>query len=90
MKEESSSQSMSRQLFETYVALDNWHTFRLRLFIEGIFVGIFGGLCISLFRFLLGEAETLRIYAYNAFLIPAVAKETFMPLCLWAAALVVT
>ena len=35
MKEESSSQSMSRQLFETYVALDNWHTFRLRLFIEG-------------------------------------------------------
>lgn len=90
MKEESSSQSMSRQLFETYVALDNWHTFRLRLFIEGIFVGIFGGLCISLFRFLLGEAETLRIYAYNAFLIPAVAKENFIPLCLWAAALVVT
>lgn len=90
MKEESSSQSMSRQLFETYVALDNWHTFRLRLFIEGIFVGIFGGLCISLFRFLLGEAEALRIYAYNAFLIPAVAKEKFIPLCLWAAALVVT
>ena len=28
MKEESSSQSMSQQLFETYVALDNWHTFR--------------------------------------------------------------
>ena len=81
---------MSRQLFETYVALDNWHTFRLRLFIEGIFVGIFGGLCISLFRFLLGEAEALRIYAYNAFLIPAVAKENFIPLCLWAAALVVT
>lgn len=90
MKEESSSQSMSRQLFETYVALDNWHKFRLRLFIEGIFVGIFGGLCISLFRFLLGEAEALRIYAYNAFLIPAVAKENFIPLCLWAAALVVT
>lgn len=91
MKEESpSSQSMSRQLFETYVALDNWHTFRLRLFIEGIFVGIFGGLCISLFRFLLGEAEALRIYAYNAFLIPAVAKENFIPLCLWAGALAVT
>lgn len=90
MKEESSSQSTSRQLFETYVALDNWHTFRLRLFIEGIFVGIFGGLCISLFRFLLGEAEALRIYAYNAFLIPAVAKENFIPLCLWVAALVVT
>lgn len=61
MKEDPSSQSLSRQLFETYVALDNWHKFRLRLFIEGIFVGIFGGLCISLFRFLLGEAEALRI-----------------------------
>ena len=35
---------MNRQLFETYMALDNWHQFRLRLFIEGIFVGIVGGL----------------------------------------------
>ena len=90
MKEESSSQSLNRQLFETYVALDNWHKFRLRLFIEGIFVGIFGGLCISLFRFLLGEAETFRIFIYNAFLLPATAKENFLPLALWAAALVVT
>ena len=90
MKEDPSSQSLSRQLFETYVALDNWHKFRLRLFIEGIFVGIFGGLCISLFRFLLGEAETLRIFVYNAFLIPATAKENFVPLLLWGSVLVVT
>lgn len=91
MKEEPhSSQSLNRQLFETYVALDNWHKFRLRLFIEGIFVGIFGGLCISLFRFLLGEAETFRIFIYNAFLLPATATENFLPLALWAAALVVT
>lgn len=90
MKEEpTSSQSLNRQLFETYIALDNWHKFRLRLFIEGIFVGIFGGLCISLFRFLLSESESLRIYLYNAFLLPATAKENFIPLCLWIAALAV-
>ena len=35
-----SGSSLNRQLFETYMALDNWHQFRLRLFIEGIFVGI--------------------------------------------------
>ena len=32
-----SGSSLNRQLFETYMALDNWHQFRLRLFIEGIF-----------------------------------------------------
>ena len=53
-----SGSSLNRQLFETYMALDNWHQFRLRLFIEGIFVGIAGGLSISLFRFLLNESET--------------------------------
>ena len=59
-----SGSSLNRQLFETYMALDNWHQFRLRLFIEGIFVGIVGGLSISLFRFLLNESEDLRIYLY--------------------------
>ena len=60
MKTEEKSASFKSQLFKTYVALDNWHKFRLRLFVEGIFVGILGGLCISLFRFLLTEAEALR------------------------------
>ena len=53
-----SGSSLNRQLFETYMALDNWHQFRLRLFIEGIFVGIAGGLSISLFRFLLMNPKT--------------------------------
>lgn len=64
-----SGSSLNRQLFETYMALDNWHQFRLRLFIEGIFVGIAGGLSISLFRFLLNESEDLRIHLYYACLI---------------------
>lgn len=58
----SSSTAFNRQLLQTYIALDNWHKFRLRLFVEGIFVGILGGLAISLFRFLLGEAEKYRIF----------------------------
>ena len=79
MKEDPSSQSLSRQLFETYVALDNWHKFRLRLFIEGIFVGIFGGLCISLFRFLLGEAEALRILYTMPFSFPPQQRKISYP-----------
>ena len=70
-----SGSSLNRQLFETYMALDNWHQFRLRLFIEGIFVGIAGGLSISLFRFLLNESEDLRIYLYHACLIPALRRD---------------
>lgn len=85
--EENSASSFNSQLFKTYVALDNWHKFRLRLFVEGIFVGILGGLCISLFRFLLSEAEALRIYIYNAFLLSAAAKMDPIPILCWAAVL---
>lgn len=77
-----SGSSLNRQLFETYMALDNWHQFRLRLFIEGIFVGIAGGLSISLFRFLLNESEDLRIYLYYACLIPALHRDNLLPLFL--------
>lgn len=38
----------NKQLFKTYLALDHWHRFRLRLFLEGILVGIAGGLLIAL------------------------------------------
>ena len=50
----------NKQLFKTYLALDHWHRFRLRLFLEGILVGIAGGLLIALFRLLLGLAEDYR------------------------------
>ena len=88
MKEEnSSSQSFNRRLFTAYMDLDNWHKFRLRLFVEGIFVGILGGLCISLFRFLLGEAERFRIFIYHAVLIPRTENMDFLPLAGWLAAM---
>ena len=51
---EESRLQFNKQLFKTYLALDHWHRFRLRLFLEGILVGIAGGLLIALFRFLLG------------------------------------
>ena len=79
-----SGSSLNRQLFETYMALDNWHQFRLRLFIEGIFVGIAGGLSISLFRFLLNESEDLRIHLYYAYLIPALRRDDLLPLLSYA------
>lgn len=41
---EESRLQFNKQLFKTYLALDHWHRFRLRLFLEGILVGIAGGL----------------------------------------------
>ena len=70
----SSEPSSARQLMQTCLALDHWHQFRLRLFIEGIFVGIFGGLSISLFRFLLNESEAFRIFIYHTYLLPALEE----------------
>ena len=85
----SSSTAFNRQLLQTYIALDNWHKFRLRLFVEGIFVGILGGLAISLFRFLLGEAEKYRIFLYNTYIIPGFSAGDFKPLLFWLAILAI-
>lgn len=70
----SSEPSRAKQLVQTCLALDRWHQFRLRLFLEGIFVGIFGGLSISLFRFLLNESESLRLFLYHTYLLPALER----------------
>lgn len=61
----------NKQLFKTYLALDHWHRFRLRLFLEGILVGIAGGLLIALFRFLLGLADTYRRRLFQEIIIPS-------------------
>jgi len=47
-------------IMSTYRSLSHWHDFQLRLFWEGIVSGIFAGLVISLFRYLLSVAETMR------------------------------
>jgi H+/Cl- antiporter ClcA len=52
-------------LRQTYQSLFHWHDFQLKLFWEGIVVGIFAGLVNSLFRWGLGEAELFRMMVYD-------------------------
>ena len=72
--------SIPKQLWQTCLALDQWHQFRLRLFWEGIIIGLVGGLSICLFRFLLNQSESLRIYIYHFILIPALQETNWIPL----------
>lgn len=76
---EESRLQFNKQLFKTYLALDHWHRFRLRLFLEGILVGIAGGLLIALFRFLLGLADTYRRRLFQEIIIPSFGISDFLP-----------
>ena len=53
------------QVINSYKSLSDWHGFRLRLFGEGILVGLAAGLVICLFRFGLEQAEELRSLVYS-------------------------
>lgn len=53
------------QVMKTYGALNHWHSFRLKLFWEGILIGICSGLVISLFRWALHVVETNREHIYT-------------------------
>ncbi len=81
--------SSTHQLVQTCLALDHWHQFRLRLFVEGIFVGIAGGLSISLFRYLLNTSEAIRHFLYTTFLIPALEQDNVLPLLGYALLLLI-
>lgn len=52
------------QVINTYKSLSDWHGFRLRLFTEGLLVGLAAGLVICLFRWGLQQAEDLRGLVY--------------------------
>ena len=64
-KSKNSSDSLSLYIRHTYQSLNHWQSFQFKLFWEGIVVGIFAGLIISLFRYLLTKAEGLRISLYE-------------------------
>ena len=64
-KSKNSSDSLSLYIRHTYQSLNHWQSFQFKLFWEGIVVGIFAGLVISLFRYLLTRAEGLRISLYE-------------------------
>jgi len=53
------------QIINTYHSLTHWQGFQFKLFWEGIVVGIFSGLMVSLFRFSLVKAETWRVAIYE-------------------------
>ena len=63
-KNNSNNNSVTRQIGSTYRSLNNWNSFQFKLFWEGIVVGIFSGLVVSLFRFLLSKAEDFRVAVY--------------------------
>ena len=63
-KNNTNSNSVARQIGPTYRSLNHWNSFQFKLFWEGIVVGIFSGLVVSLFRFLLSKAEGFRIALY--------------------------
>ena len=63
-KNNSNNNSVTRQIGSTYRSLNHWNSFQFKLFWEGIVVGIFSGLVVSLFRFLLSKAEDFRVAVY--------------------------
>ena len=64
-KQNSPDAATRSQIVNTYRSLNHWHSFQFKLFWEGIIVGIFSGLVISLFRFLLTKAEEWRTDLYE-------------------------
>lgn len=55
-----------QRISKAYDALIHWHDFRIRLFAEGILIGLSAGVIIVLFRYILEQAERLRgaLYGY--------------------------
>lgn len=54
-----------QRISKVYYSLTHWRDFRLKLFGEGILVGLIAGIVIVLFRYLIEQAEGLRIAVYN-------------------------
>lgn len=65
LKKKKLAERATRQVMKTYHSLNNWKNFQIKLFWEGILVGVFSGLVISLFRYLLTEAEIWRVNLYS-------------------------
>lgn len=53
------------QLTHIFDTLINWRNFRLKLFVQGIVVGLFAGTLVVLFRFILQQSETYLPQLYS-------------------------
>lgn len=67
-----------QKISKVYNTLLHWREFRLQLFIEGVLIGILAGMIVSLFRFLLEQAEIFRRIIYNY-----LSAETWKYTLLW-------
>ncbi|HEX3012003.1 MAG TPA: chloride channel protein, partial [Syntrophomonadaceae bacterium] len=72
------------QLNHILDALINWRNFRLKLFLQGIVVGLFAGTLVVLFRFILKQSEVFLPHLYSVFS----GKPWLLPI--WAAILIFT
>ena len=52
---------------KVYSSLIHWRNFRLKIFGEGIVIGLLAGVVVVLFRYLLEQGELLRILLYQFF-----------------------
>lgn len=65
----------------------HWQAFKLRLFFEGIAVGLTAGACVALYRWLIALAEAERADFYKHFLTPSLLGGDFLFPLLWFAGL---
>jgi H+/Cl- antiporter ClcA len=77
------SSSAFRELSATCRALYEWPSFRLRLFFEGILVGLLTGFVIGAFIMVLNEMSVIRHYFFDTFIIPGFAEGHMLPLAGW-------
>lgn len=63
--------------------LHTWQSFRLRLFFEGIIIGVLTGFVIGAFIVALNKASAARYYIFDNYIIPALSSGSFLPLTAW-------
>lgn len=56
---------MLKKKREPHAAFVHWRDFRLKIFLEGIVIGLLAGTLVVAFRFSLEKAEQLRAYVYT-------------------------
>ena len=61
-------------LADTLQDLSRWNAFRLRLFFEGIVVGIAGGFTIGSFIWALDESSEIRRHIFATYIEPALSN----------------